>query len=53
MTEQTDKPTSEKKPLTVGEALKALYESIMSSEIDLPKAIIIAAILIALVLIFD
>jgi hypothetical protein len=53
VTEQNDKPSNEKKPLTLGENLQALCENFNRAEITLPKAIIIAAMLIALGLIFS
>jgi len=48
MTEQTDKPSEQKPAKTLGDNLQDLFESFKRTEISLPQAIIIAAILIAL-----
>ncbi len=53
MSDHNEKPNNEKKPMSPMEALQALFESFNRSEITLPKAIIIAAILIALALMFS
>jgi hypothetical protein len=53
MSEQTKKPNEQKAPQPLVESLQALFESFRRAEIGLPQAIILAAILIALGLIFS
>ena len=53
MTEQPDKPDDQNKPGTLGDNLQNLFEAFKRSEIGLPQAIIIAAIVIALGIIFS
>lgn len=53
MTEQTEKPNDQKKPRPLVDNLQDLFDSFKRAEISLPQAIIIAAILIALGLIFS
>lgn len=53
MTEQTDQPDDQNKPGTVGDSLQNLVDAFRRAEISLPQAIIIAAIIIALGIIFS
>ena len=53
MTDKTDKPDDQKKPRPLGDSLQDLFETFRRTEITLPQAIIIAATLIALGLLFS
>lgn len=53
MTEQTNKPDDQNKPGTVGDSLQNLVDAFKRTDITLPQAIIIAAVIIALGIIFS
>jgi multisubunit Na+/H+ antiporter MnhC subunit len=53
MSKQTDKPSEQKPERTLGDNLQDLFETFKRAEISLPQAIIIAAIVIALGIIFS
>ncbi len=53
MTEQPEKPNEQKQVRTLGENLREMLEIFKRSEITLPQAIIIAAIVIALGIAFS
>ena len=53
MTEKTDKQIDQNKPQPLKGSLPDLFESFRRADISLPQAIIIAAILIAIGLLFS
>ncbi len=53
MTNQSEKPDEQKPVRTLGENLKETLETFKRSEITLPQAIIIAAVVIALGIVFS
>lgn len=53
MTEPTEKPNDPPKPQSLADNVQNLFESLKRTEISLPQAIVIAATLIMLGLIFS